>query len=84
MLTHVNAKSVPCAKCRKPSDCEVWGLRICYACHSAWIRDDRFSSGTINAALGISNEIEAFTEKNHARYCAEATKRTVAWTREAS
>lgn len=69
----------PCARCKKPSDCEVWGFRICYACHSVWIHDERFSSGTINAALGISNEPEAFTPHNHGRYCLEATNRTKAW-----
>jgi hypothetical protein len=72
-------KALPCARCRKPSDCEVWGFRICYACHAVWIHDDRFSNGPINALLGISNEPEAFTEKNHGRYCAEATKRTAEW-----
>ena len=77
-------KSIPCAKCRKPSECEVWGFRVCYECHGRWIHDDRFSSGVINAALNISNEPEAFTPANHGRYCLEATKRTAAWLKEAS
>ncbi len=83
MLHNANApKTAPCARCKAPCDCEVWGIRICYDCLRAWIRDDRFSSGTINAALGLSNEVEAFTERNHERYCLEATKRTAAWTKE--
>lgn len=68
-----------CAACGNASECEVWGHRVCYQCHSVWLADDRFSSGVINAALGISDKPEDFTKANHERYCAESKKRTAAW-----
>ncbi len=76
-------KSTPCARCGSASEAEAWGVRICYPCHAAWMADERFNSGTINAALGAPNTVEQFTPEAHARYCAEATKRTQAWAREA-
>lgn len=86
MLNHVTAtkKSDPCAGCGNASETEVWGIRVCYPCHALWISDERFSSGVINAALGISNKPEDFTKANHERYCVEATKRTKAWLLERS
>lgn len=72
-------KSVPCARCGNASEVEVWGHRICFSCHSAWMSDDRFGSGSINASLRLSDRVEDFTTANHERYCAEAKKRTAAW-----
>lgn len=74
-----NPKTPQCSGCNSPSSCTVWEQPLCFPCQAAWYRDDRFSSGTINAALGISDKPEDFTEANHKRYCAEATKRTKAW-----
>lgn len=68
-----------CAGCGSPAQWEVWEQPLCSECHALWIRDDRFSAGAVNAALGISNDPKDFTEANHARYCAEATRRTKAW-----
>ena len=75
-------KSIPCARCGSASEAEAWGIRICYRCHAEWMADERFSSGVINAALGVPNTVEQFTTQAHVRYCAEATKRTQAWARE--
>lgn len=61
---------------------EVWGVLLCPTHHAAWIADDRFGSGPINAALGLSDSPEAFTVAGHARYCAEAEKRTREWVTE--
>lgn len=80
MLHQAAQPRVPkCAGCNSPSNCVVWEQPMCLDCHAAWMRCDDFSSGTINAALGISDKPEDFTEANHKRYCAEATKRTKAW-----
>lgn len=68
-----------CAGCNSPSNCTVWEQPLCLSCQTAWYRDERFSCGPINAALGISDKPEDYTEANHKRYCAEATKRTKAW-----
>lgn len=83
MLRDAPKPAVPCARCGSASEVEVWGVRICYPCHALWIGDERFSSGVINAALGVPNTVEQFTPEAHARYCAEATKRTKEWAREA-
>lgn len=80
MLHHVNQPTAPtCAGCRSPANCTVWEMPMCFECQTAWHRDERFSSGAINAALGISDRPEDFSEANHRRYVAEATKRTKAW-----
>lgn len=75
-------KSTPCACCSAASETEVWGFRVCYPCHSAWMADDRFSNGVINKHLGTPDTVEQFTPEAHARYCAEAKKRTAAWVAE--
>ena len=77
-------KAVPCVRCGKPSEVEVWGHRICYPCQGVWYSDDRFSSGVINKALRISDRIEDFTNANHERYCVEAKRRTTEWLKERS
>jgi hypothetical protein len=58
---------------------DVWGAPLCPGCHGDWMADDSFSAGAINDALGLSNTPAEFTPEGHARYCAEATKRTTAW-----
>lgn len=84
MLDQLNAppKAPACACCPRASETEIWGNRVCYRCHSAWVSDERFSSGAINKHLQLSDRPEDFTPANHARYCAEATKRTAAWVAE--
>ena len=72
-------KATKCACCNNSSAGLVWEIPACQDCFAEWIRDERFDSSTINAALGISNKPEDFTKTNHERYCAEATKRTKAW-----
>lgn len=61
---------------------DVWHVPMCPTCHGAWLQDDRFTAGAINDALGLSNSPEEFTVAGHARYCAEAEKRTRAWVAE--
>lgn len=83
MLHQAKQSNLPkCAACGALASWDVWELPICVACHGEWIRDERFSAGTINAALGLGNTPEEFTEAGHQRYCAEATKRTRAWVAE--
>ena len=84
MLNDINKPkpAAPCACCNGASETEVWGIRVCYACHSAWMADDRFGSGVINAFLGTPDTVEGFTPEAHTRYCAEAAKRTRAWVAE--
>ena len=77
-------KSTPCACCGSASETAVWGIRVCYRCHAVWIQDERFSSGAINTALGLSDKPEQYTPAGHALYVAEATKRTMAWVLEQS
>lgn len=84
MLPQSHPRATACARCRSPANCLVFELPFCLECHSLWMRDDRFSSGAINAALGVSDRPEDFTEANHRRYVAEATKRTRAWLGESS
>lgn len=72
----------PCACCGNASETEVWGFRVCYPCHGVWMADDRFSTGAINEFLGAPNTVEQFTKEAHAKYCAEAKKRTAAWVAE--
>lgn len=80
MLHHANKSTAPtCAGCNSPANCTVWEFPLCFECQTAWHRDDSFSSGAINRALGISDKPEDYTPANHARYCAEATKRTKTW-----
>jgi hypothetical protein len=26
----------PCVRCNRPSECEVWGHRLCYNCTARW------------------------------------------------
>lgn len=82
MLSNTSPKRPACACCGKPGHWNVWGVDVCIDCHAKWLADERFSAGTINAALGLSDEPEAFTPDAHTRYCAEATKRTNAWVAE--
>lgn len=83
MLNNINKpKPIACAVCNATSAGQAWGIEICSACYGAWMDDDRFSSGVINKFLNISDRIEDFTETNHQRYCAEATRRTKAWVAE--
>lgn len=81
MLDQLNAppKTAKCVCCNNPSVGLVWEIPVCQGCFAEWMRDDRFNPGVINAALGISNRVEDFTEANHQRYLAESTKRTQAW-----
>lgn len=71
-----------CSRCSTPAPFEAWGHPLCEGCWGAWLRDEQFTSGAINRHLGQSNAPEEFTREGHARYCAEATKRTAAWVRE--
>lgn len=73
------SKVAKCAGCNSPAQWEVWGCPLCIECHTLWLRDERFSVGAINGALGLSNSPEEFTEAGHRRYVAEATRRTKAW-----
>jgi hypothetical protein len=73
---------VPCARCGLPSLFEAWGASLCEGCWGEWMRDEQFTSGAIHSHLGQSNTPEEFTQAGHARYCAEATRRTTAWVRE--
>jgi len=83
MLNNLNAApKAPCACCGAASETSVWADRVCYPCHAAWMADERFSSGVINAAIGSSDAVEQWTPESHARYCAEATRRTKAWVAE--
>jgi hypothetical protein len=80
MLHNVNKPAaITCAGCKSPSNCTIWEQPACFECHAHWIRDERFSVGAINDALGLSSDPESFTEAGHKAYVAEATKRTRAW-----
>lgn len=71
-----------CVCCGAASECEVWEHRLCFACHGVWMADDRFSTGVINKHLGTPDTVEQFTTEAHAKYCAEAKRRTAAWVAE--
>lgn len=75
-------KATKCACCNNNAICEVWSVPLCNDCNGLWLRDDRFGSGVINDALGLSDVMEQFTAEAHKRYCLEATKRTRAWVSE--
>lgn len=77
MLNQVNSapKAHPCAACGAESTTTVWDSRICYQCHAWWMADPRFEAGSIEAAVGRIEDLDAA----HKAYCAEATKRTRAW-----
>lgn len=59
----------------------VWEVAVCAACNHDWHQDERFSTGSINAALKQPDDPTRIGdyEVHHRAYCAEATRRTREW-----
>lgn len=77
------ASNARCALCGATGAVwDVWGVLLCPTHHANWLADERFSVEAVNGALGLSSAPEEFTPAGHARYCAEAERRTKAWVTE--
>lgn len=67
--------------CGEPAIFYVWEVPVCGACNADWLTDERFTTGSINAALNQTDDPARIAnyETHHRAYCAEATRRTKAW-----
>lgn len=61
--------SPPCACCSTPSEVEIWGLRMCLDCGSAWHAEPAFQAGV----TGLDLDLDAM--------CAKYRTETERWAR---
>jgi hypothetical protein len=82
----LEAKPDPCDACREESFCEVWGHKLCAKCFTAWRGANELRDGLPKAGPGDVHDPgphSVYTctlcSSVHEAFCAEMTKRTIAW-----